>query len=546
MVSPLRFELSRLPTTSYNSSVVIFEDQDPSRGSLPLWRWALAGALALVPAMAVSYALRRTAGGILLPEIVAQYVIEQVPGMVARWAIGTLGKAAKVIGFIIAFGGFFLVAASFAKYFQRLRDILPGERNVAKGLGFAAITMLMTLVLLGFVGVTSPGLFGPYRLVPSLVSAILFNVIFGITLAAVSRSETIFGNAPPQINSATGERNSPGRRLFLVSAATVAASVALVAAISRDLLDYIGTGIGTLPGRLPSFFTPNNEFYVVQKEVGAPFVDPAAWNLKIEGLVARPFTIDYEELQKLARAERIVTLECIDNNVGGSLISNARWRGVPLRELLARAGVREGARKVVVHATGGYADSLTIAQASDPDVVVAVEMNGARLPRAHGYPARLVTPGLYGIKNVKWIERIEVVGDDFKGFWQQRGWTDEGTIKTMAKFSIPVNKAVVSASGVVQLGGVAFAGNRGISKVEVSVDGGREWREAEVHKDPAPTLQSWVVWTLAWTPASEGEYEMMVRAWDGRGVLQTIKEKGVFPDGSSGYHNIKITARNAA
>lgn len=519
---------------------MIFDNQEPRRDALPFWRWALAGALALVPAIAVSYALRRLAGGILLPEIVAQYVIEQIPGMIARWAIGNLGKAAKLIGFVLAFGGFFLVAAIFAKYFQRLYDILPGERPAAKGIGFAAITTLMTFVLLAFVGVTTPGLFGPYQLVPSIISALLFNVIFGLTLATLARSAIINGEAP-------GE--SPrlfNRRLFLVGLGTVAAGAALVAAISRDLLDYIGTGIGTLPGRLPSFFTPNSEFYVVQKEVGAPFIDADDWRLEIKGLVAKPFTVTYAELQQLARAERTVTLQCIDNSVGGSLISNAKWRGVPLRELLDRAGLRDGARNVVVHATGGYADSLTPEQAADPDVILAVEMNGEPLPRVHGFPVRLVTPGLYGIKNVKWVSRIEIVADDFKGFWQQRGWTDEGTIKTMSKFSVPVNNAEVDAARGVRLGGVAFAGNRGVSKVEISADGGAVWQEAAIQTDPPPTPQSWAVWTLDWTPPGAGEYELRVRAWDGRGEMQTGEEKGVFPDGSSGHHRIKVVAQNTA
>ncbi len=534
----------------------ILREREPGGFTESAWRWALVGAAALLPALAVAYALRRWAHGMLLPEVAAQYVIERVPGTFALWAISTLGKAAKPLGLLVAFGCFYAAATIFGFYFRRTYDVLPGESDPAKGVSFSAITSLMTAVLLAIIYFTAPGALAQYHFVPALVSLFAFNLLFGVGLAFASRSAREDVAAEPGATPSSSATDSDrvaaaptdtlraphGRREFVAAAGVVIASLGLVGLIARDLLDYVGTGIGTLAGKLPSFLTPNDVFYVVQKDVGTPLVNQSEWHLRVEGHVERPYSITYDELDQLAREERTVTLQCIENQIGGALISNARWRGVGLQTLLARAGVRAGARRVVVWGTGGYSDSITVEQAADPNVLIAVGMNQQPLPRTHGFPARLLTPGLYGIKNVKWVERVEVItADEFAGYWQERGWSQAGTVKTAAKFSVPETGAHVTVNQAMRLVGVAFAGDRGISRVEVSTDKGQTWQPTTINDDPLREPTSWAVWSHEWTPMQAGAYVLAVRATDGSGVLQTAEASSVFPDGASGYHRIAVT-----
>ena len=296
-------------------------------------------------------------------------------------------------------------------------------------------------------------------------------------------------------------------------------------------------------GSLPPTVTPVGEFYVVSKNFSDPAVDVERWRLRVEGLVERALELRYEDLLDLPAVEQYTTLECISNEVGGPLIGNARWRGVPLRHLLETAGVRSGVRDVVLFAEDGYADSVPLDRALRPEVLIAYTMNGEPLTVSHGFPARLIVPGLYGIKNVKWLSRVELVDHDFQGYWQQRGWTDTGVIKTMSRIDVPAagfgNVATVPVAEAL-LGGIAFAGDRGISKVEVSLDGGRTWVEAEV--DPALGPYTWVLWRKQWTPPQSGEYHLLVRAYDGRGARQVEAHATPLPDGASGLHTVVLRA----
>jgi len=172
----------------------------------------------------------------------------------------------------------------------------------------------------------------------------------------------------------------------------------------------------------------------------------------------------------------------------------------------------------------------------EPHIVWA--MNGEPLPRLHGVPVRLIVPGLYGIKNVKWLTKITVTDEDYKGYWQQRGWTDDGIIKTSSRIDVPGDRGVIAA-GPTEIGGIAFAGDRGISKVEVSTDDGQTWREATIRDNPSPAGLSWVIWTLPWQ-ATTGAYTLVVRATDGNGSLQTSDEAPDLPDGASGWHRITV------
>jgi len=220
-------------------------------------------------------------------------------------------------------------------------------------------------------------------------------------------------------------------------------------------------------------------------------------------------------------------------------MSNALWEGIPLVNLLQRAGeIKPGATKVVLHAADGYSDSIHLAKALEPTTLVATHMNSVTLPQGHGYPARLLVPGIYGMKHVKWIMSIEVVDTDYQGYWQQSGWSDPAPIHLTARIDTPVTNAEVSAKTPTYIAGVAFSGNKGISEVDVSFDNAKTWHRATL-KQPLSGL-TWVLWELPWQPTA-GSYTISVRAIDREGNVQDPQIAPPLPNGSSGYHTIGVT-----
>jgi len=278
--------------------------------------------------------------------------------------------------------------------------------------------------------------------------------------------------------------------------------------------------------------TPNKDFYTVSKNFLDPTVDVANWKLEVTGLVERPLTFTYDEFVRLPSREQFTTLECISNEVGGDLMGNALWRGVPLKHVLDLARPRPGVEKVVFRAWDDYSDSFPFDVAMREANLIAYEMNGATLPPDHGFPLRLLVPGIFGMKNVKWITKIELVDHDYKGFWQQRGWSDEAPVLTMSRIDVPIRSAVAEGEAR-YLAGVAFSGDRGIQKVEVSLDRGATWHEAQLKQPLGP--YTWVLWVYAWN-AEPGQHTATVRATDGTGELQTEQEQPPIPDGATGWH----------
>lgn len=282
--------------------------------------------------------------------------------------------------------------------------------------------------------------------------------------------------------------------------------------------------------------TQNGAFYIVDTSLVKPLIDPTTWRLAVSGLVKRPLSITYPQLKRMPLVERYQTLECISNKVGGNLMSNAQWVGVPLRDILDRSGVRSGAVEVVFRAAGGYSDSLSIDQAMDPSTLIAIGMNGHVLPQAHGYPARLLSVGTYGMKNPKWLMSIEVVDSPYQGYWEQRGWVKPAIVKTESRIDVPSDGAVVGKQ--VTVAGVAFAGNRGISRVEISADNGTTWNQAQLKTALGP--YTWRQWLYRWTPTRSGKLLVGVRAFDGTGAVQSSSFAEPYPSGSSGYDIVEV------
>ena len=338
----------------------------------------------------------------------------------------------------------------------------------------------------------------------------------------------------------------PSRRSLLRAA--LAGATGVLAAWGRPAGRWAARAAGSsltslldrLPG-VPPWLTPNRDFYRVSKNLFDPSVDARSWRLRVGGHVERGFELTYAELRALAGAvDQLTTLSCISNPVGGDLISNARWTGVPLRALLQQARLRPGVVDLRFEAADGYTDSIPLEKALHPETLVAWAMNGEPLPHAHGFPARLVVPGIYGMKHVKWLTRIEAVTEDVLGYWEVRGWSDEAVVRTLSRIDAPRDGATVGPAPI-YVAGIAFAGDRGISRVELSADGGHSWHPAEV--EPAPNSMTWVRWVWRWQAPRPGRYTLAVRACDGRGIWQDPAQRPPLPDGATGLHRIRVTWR---
>ena len=286
--------------------------------------------------------------------------------------------------------------------------------------------------------------------------------------------------------------------------------------------------------------TPNRDFYRIDTAFSIPRVDVENWELKITGLVESPYSLTYRELLDLATEEDYVTLCCVSNEVGGNLIGNAKWQGIPLADVLNRAGVKDEASQIVGRSVDGFSAGFPREVAFDGrPVLVAVGMNGEPLPFKHGFPARLVVSGLYGyVSATKWLQEIELTTwEGFDGYWIPRGWSKEGPIKTQSRIDVPKPFSFDTAPGLQPIAGVAWAQNRGISKVEVQIDGDGEWKEAKLSSPISK--HTWVQWVSEFE-ATPGPHFVRVRATDSDGELQAKGPKNPAPNGAEGWHQVNF------
>ena len=292
--------------------------------------------------------------------------------------------------------------------------------------------------------------------------------------------------------------------------------------------------------------TPNSSFYRVAIDIFDPSVDASSWSLQVSGSVKNPMSYSLSDLQNSFQGvEQYNTFECVSNQINSNLIGNAKWTGVKISDILgAGGGANSGAQYVVFYSVDGYSVAIPLSKALMTDSILAYMMNDQTLPQKHGYPLRAVIPGLYGMMSAKWINKIDVVDSPYQGYWQTRGWSNTGIVQTVAFITIPSNRATVSLSqyGSVILGGMAYAGDKGISKVEVSVNGGNTWQTAELKKPLSS--ETWALWAFEWKPSQTGTYNIYARATDGTGSLQTSNSTNTFPNGATGYAmtSIRITS----
>ncbi len=512
-------------------------------GIVKSWvRAGFSGVVAAAVALGVAEVVAVLTGPLSAPLLaVGGVVVDNVPGPIKDFGVhifGTHDKTALITGTAILLAGYSFVVGVLARRHWRV------------ALGGVAV--------FGLVGVWAAMTrhdASPLAALPSLIGAGLAVPVLRYLLGLATAAEPPVVASPPATPDDPYLRES--RRRFL-KALGIAAGVAAVSGFagrfltSRQAVTAARNAVRlpapvepapTLPAgvQVPgasAYVSSNSTFYRIDTALYPPQVDPSTWQLTIHGMVRNPITITWEQLLQRPMIKRYITLTCVSNEVGGDLIGNALWLGTPFKALLDEADPLPGADQVIQRSVDGWTCGSPTATLRDGrDALLAVGMNGQPLPIAHGFPVRMVVPGLYGyVSACKWITEIELSRfSDFDAYWVPRGWSQQAPIKTESRIDTPRDGAGRKAGPVV-VAGVAWAQHRGVSKVEVQVDDG-PWQVATL----AATVSSdtWREWSYQW-PATRGTHKLRVRATDATGVTQTSEEADPAPNGSSGWHTIQV------
>ena len=493
------------------------------------WRSAVAGLTAAAASLAVGELVSGFSRQLTSPVVsVGNHVIDASPPEVKEFAISAFGTNDKKA---LAIGIFVLVAL------------------FGLGLGVAAGRRFV-------VGAAGIGLFGVVGLWAAMgeVDAPWWAGLPSVIGAAIGIGVLAFLLVP--VGDVTEPPDAVHRRAFLIGTGGVLAGVAITAAVGRRLqsgFSAVGSRLAVVLPRpaipvanyeglatkgITSFITPNRDFYRIDTNFTVPQLRAEDWTLRITGMVDRELTFTYDEILAMPQEEHRITLACVSNRVGGDLIGNALWLGTPLLPLLGQAGIDPAADQVVGRAFDGFTTGFPVANLQDGrHALLAVGMNGEALPLEHGFPARVVVPGLYGyVSATKWLTEIELTTfADFDQYWVRQTWAVDGTIHTQSRIDTPAGRRAIPP-GRAAIGGVAWAQHRGIERVEVRVDDG-PWQDAELA--PEDTIDTWRQWVLPWE-ATPGEHVLQVRATDGTGQVQTEDEQPPYPAGATGWHSRRV------
>ena len=484
----------------------------------------LEGALAAAPALAAGWVAHRGSPRLpFAPTALADRVIRLTPGDIATAAIDRLQHAAQP-----------LLALSIVALF------IAAGALIATRIGTAAGGALLWAML-----VLGGGLAAPVeRSAPgALIAAALGGAFYGASLRALRGSKI-------------AHRPDAGRRKALAAIGTFTLGV-LVAS------HPLARAVGSLTGRprrlrasgLPRAASPTRgpfprvpgvtreltavaDHYVVDIDINDPVVDGPSWRLRVGGLVGEPLELGFVDLQReFTVIDEISVLTCISNRVGGPLVGCSRWEGPLLADVLRRARPTANATGLEVRCADGYTAGIPLRDAMQPNALLAIAQNGEALTREHGFPCRLRLPALYGMLNPKWVQSIDLVDHPYRGYWAQQGWSATAVVRTASRIDTPRH---ARAGAPTWIAGVAWAGTRGIARVEVSTDAEATWQPALLHRPLSP--RAWTQWAYHWTPPRAGTYAVTCRAIDGTGKLQDARSRPPHPSGASGYHRARISA----
>ena len=501
---------------------------------------ALAGVMAGILALLASAAIRLSGGPVSLPEQLFDAIVVSTPGHIESLAISRLRHAAKPL-LLAGSTGIILVACAATGVVVAALDSRRGGPTLY---GRVALWTISPFALGGaLAGLVRAG--GDRW--QGLTAVVAAQAVFagGMALWRLGRGPIVDASGP--IVRRRDLLRMGANLAFVAAVGTFAAAAARgvwvrgrrpkldVAAVERPGVPQGVFQRPELTTLVAREVTPTPLFYRVSKNALDPAVDADRWRLAVGGLVGRPLELGLNDLKRLPRLERYHTLTCISNEIGDGLIGNARWSGVRLVDVLELAQVAAEARHVNFHCADGYVESISMDLART--TLLTYTMNGGPLEDRHGLPLRALVPGTYGMKNPKWITRIDAAASPEQGFWNKLGWDAGAPPRIFSRIDVP--QARVVAMGDVVLGGIAFAGNRGISRVEVSSDGGETWHEAELR--PPLSANAWVLWATVWRPGRNGDHVLTVRATDGAGTTQSPEIRSPFPSGVSGYHRMTVT-----
>ena len=540
------------------------------------------GIIAGGAALLVAAIFRMITGGLFIPELASQTLFSLTPGQVESFSVETFGSLAKYSAFASAIIVNLIIYGILALLLHKIYLILGSRRLAANLLQLSFIPYFVMATITAILLQLNELLTGSSEIQYALLFLLLPNVAYGRTLSYLFQrdisAKRIDSQMPSNVGVEAGEipdvaAVSSVPRISRKQFITMAASSAVAAGIffwARGFLFHdqssMPVSIPKTPMPLPnvpagsifaeqalapfvrSELTPNDKFYRIDTNIIVPSVDANTWRLNIRGLVKNgPLQFTYDEIKTMTSVSEYATLECISDKIQGDLISTAYWKGVPLKSILEKAGVLPEAIYVVFRCSDGYDVGIPLDRGIMDGTILAYEMNGVPLPTEHGFPVRAIVPGLYGMMNAKWIIDIELVDKVYEGFWQRRGWANNAKYQTHSKIVLPgdtlrnrfeaLSANIATPGSKSPIAGLAFAGDRGISKVEVSTDGGNTWKTASL-KDPL-SRNSWVLWALEWIPQNKGKYNVVVRATDGYGNLQIAEITDIYPNGATGYHSVE-------
>ncbi len=534
------------------------------------WTLFIYGLIAGSLAIGISLLFRTSFNTIFLPELGSQTIFALTPGEIESQALESLGSLAKYMTFFASLVINFLIYGILGIIVFKILEKNKTKNYFLDSIKYSIFSYLIfigiALILILLLQLRTGG--SNFHLFPIVISFLPPNFAFGFIFSIIlkGKNDNQIQSKHKTLENKTNHIDSD-RRAFLRLAAFSIISIPLFAlglnrlfvgqpsettlseisiTNSTNLPPPIGFEHPLLERLMSSEITPTSLFYRIDINPVIPVIDASTWHLDIKGMVDNSFSINYDELKNMNSIQQYATLQCVSNQVGGDLISTALWRGIPLKDILIKAKVKPNVKYIFFRCYDGYDVGIPLDRGLMEGTILAFEMNKLPLTNSHGFPVRAIVPGLYGMMNPKWITEIELVEQVYEGYWQRNGWSNVAEIMTTSTILIPGQAPLkhrfrnidqIPRSKTTPIAGIAFGGDRGISKIEVSIDGGQTWKTANI-KEPL-SKYTWVLWTAGYAPNDDKNYKIIVRATDKTGQLQTSEIRKPFPDGATGYHYIE-------